>query len=494
MTPRWWAHTIGVGAAMATLACHGDRPRDAPTPAPADARPGEFGPVADAAELRRRLEDVAAAPAAVRADALGRAVLAMCGTDCKCVGMLARAPNSGCVHTGDVDAFTWPALEEAGRYLAQQVAHAAPADRPALLDAIAAIAIAVPRLDTRGLPPAARVAAAPASAGWIGLDGDAALVGAWDQARFGPTGARLDRAPAPRRVPDDQLDAAIAALTPPAAAPAAPATADDATIVLAGTFDGPPAEGQVVVAARAQVAFARAAQILARHGGTIAVAAPMGPNVLRWTFAAAAAAPPPSPGRLVVTVRRGHVQMMLGRARLEAWTGRPPPDTLPDTLRQLEYGPLDAPIVVDVGPAATGEVVAVLDAVSGMRRPVVVLATPPAAGATAGVPGVPQVEVGPFAVVGTVSPDRIQRHLGQRRAPLLACYRELLAEAPTAAPTLDAAFFIDPDGPVTTAMIQVGDPALAACVEAALKRMRFPAPRPGTGGVQVRGPIRFSLR
>jgi len=492
VTPRWWPRALGAAVAVAAIGCPGDRARDEAAPAPTDARPGEFAPVADPAALRHRLVAVAAAPAAVRAEALGHAVLATCGIDCGCVAMLVpTAPGPGCAYTAREVGPVGPSLQEAGGYLAQQVAYAAPADRPALLDALAAIAIAVPRLDTRGLPPAARVAAAPASAGWIGLDGDAALVGAWDQARFGPTGARLDRAPAPRRVPDDQLDAAIAALTPPAAAPAAPAPADDATIVLAGTFDGPPAEGQVVVAARAQVAFARAAQFLRRHGGTIAVAAPRGPNVLRWTFAAGAApSPTTTPGRVVVTVRRGHVAVTHGRAHVGAWTGPPPRDA----LLQLEYGPLDAPIVVDVGPATTGEAVAVLDALTALRQPIVVVATPPIADATRGVSGVPHVELGPFAVVGTLAPDRIARHLGQRRAPLLACYRELLAEAPTAAPTLDAAFFIDPDGPVTGAQIQVGDPALAACVEAALKRMRFPAPRPGTGGVQVRGPIRFSLR
>ena len=46
--------------------------------------------------------------------------------------------------------------------------------------------------------------------------------------------------------------------------------------------------------------------------------------------------------------------MTLGGARVGAWTGPPPPDA----LLQLQFGPLDAPIVVDVGPAPTGEVVA----------------------------------------------------------------------------------------------------------------------------------------
>ena len=196
------------------------------------------------------------------------------------------------------------------------------------------------------------------------------------------------------------------------------------------------------------------------------------------------------PHDLLLKVRRGHVAAMLRGAPAGAWDGPPPPDALRALVRDARV----SEIVVDLGAATTGEAVAMLDPLTATLLPIVVTATPPsAAGATGGVSGVPQVELGPFAVVGTLAPDRIARHLGPRRAPLLACYRALLAESPTAAPALDVAFFISPDGAVTSAPVPAADPALGACVEAALKRMRFPAP-PGALGVQVRGRIRFSLR
>lgn len=494
MTAGRWQRVIGAAAVLAAIGCRGDRGRDGgpPEAGAVDGGPPPLGPVADARDLRRRLEAVRATPMPVRAEALGSAVLATCGPGCACVGELVKMArvDDGCPRTRIAVGHTWPALEVVGRYLAQQVARATPADRPMLADAVAALRIAVPHLDTQPLPPAERFIVAPANAGWVGLDGDLATVAAWDQARFGPDGARVDFAPAPRRVPADQLDAAIAALAPAGASarPAPPAARLGDSLVLTGAFDAPGAEGQVVVAARPEVPFGRAAQVLARHGGTLAVDAPAGPNVLRWTFTATA---PPEPRGLLLTVRRGRVAATRNGTAAGTWDGPPPSDA----LRALVAASFVPQIVVDLGAATTGEAVAVLDPLTATGLPIVVSAAAPLpAGAPRPTRGAPQVDLGPFATVGTLAPDRILRHLGPRRAPLLACYRALLAEAPRAAPTLDVAFFIAPRGPVTAAIIPAADPAFGACVEAALRQMRFPPPSPGTGGVQVRGRLRFSVR
>ncbi len=103
---------------------------------------------------------------------------------------------------------------------------------------------------------------------------------------------------------------------------------------------------------------------------------------------------------------------------------------------------------------------------------------------------VPIVRAGGHRVRGALDPVVIQRVVRSRMPVIRACYEHALRLDPTLAGTAVIGFTIDASGKVSRVLVTGIDHTVAACLEQAIRTMRFPAPA-GGGVVEVRYPFRF---
>lgn len=99
---------------------------------------------------------------------------------------------------------------------------------------------------------------------------------------------------------------------------------------------------------------------------------------------------------------------------------------------------------------------------------------------------------------GALDASAVQRVLRRHRGALRACYQRALQAEPGLRVRAVLAFFVGPDGAVRSVRVRPGrgpapDPALADCLAAASRVMRFPAATDG-GSTRVELPLRFTPR
>lgn len=199
-----------------------------------DARP-RFGQPADPDRLETALVSIdRQAPEAV-AVALAQGVLELCGEKaCGCLRSVspdAPPDTPTCPAANDSVPPLWPPMELAGRYLADQVAHADDAARSRLLVAMATLRVPVPRVDGAAwsLPEAGVSRALSPTRAIVGVKVEGPYtVAALPTARFDEHGARIEEAKDAGRQVEEAggVAEAIAAVGKPAPDPTAAAPAD----------------------------------------------------------------------------------------------------------------------------------------------------------------------------------------------------------------------------------------------------------------------------
>ncbi|MCC6993074.1 MAG: AgmX/PglI C-terminal domain-containing protein [Deltaproteobacteria bacterium] len=101
---------------------------------------------------------------------------------------------------------------------------------------------------------------------------------------------------------------------------------------------------------------------------------------------------------------------------------------------------------------------------------------------------------GSTSTSGAVSPELIRKAMATAKNQLKFCYERELVKDPKLATKLSVRFTIGKAGTVTAAAVTSATPSapgLEACVIAAIKKMRFPAPA-GGGDVVVNYPLSFA--
>jgi hypothetical protein len=84
----------------------------------------------------------------------------------------------------------------------------------------------------------------------------------------------------------------------------------------------------------------------------------------------------------------------------------------------------------------------------------------------------------------------IRRYVKREVSKIRECYTKALVGNSELEGTVQAQFFITPNGSVASATGSGVDPQVANCVAAVLKAIEFPKPK-GGGGVQVNYPFTF---
>ena len=417
-------------------------------------------PRANARALTAALQDVGAAPAVDRAAHLASTVAVACGPSCACLTSV-----SGCAASDPGVPAGWPAVEQCGRYLRDQLAAVADAERAPLAAAIGALEVPLPRLALTATLPAATDTRPLSLAPVVHL----AAAGEWRVSapplvRFGAEGAIAIASPAPTMVPLAQLDAALVAAGAAAATPSPDADlpalleADDlgpaggAGLGRIGTgvpgtlgagsgeprtylaTRGPLAAGQVVIAADGGAALALLEATLAGRGGALAVRRDQRVDELAWTI-----------GRDEALPRDPVIELRTG--------------TVADLVAALDR----------LGPTASHATI-VLTRATRRRRAAPQVGTPTAAGG--------------------LDRDVLRRVIATALPAVRRCYETALRTQPQLAGTVTARLVIAPTGAVTIVSADGMTPTLDACVAAAIKPLIFP---PTSSGAPVRVSYPFRL-
>ena len=103
---------------------------------------------------------------------------------------------------------------------------------------------------------------------------------------------------------------------------------------------------------------------------------------------------------------------------------------------------------------------------------------------------VPTVSIGQPNAQGDLDKAIIRRYIKRNVQKIQYCYEKELLAKPTLAGTVQAQFFITPNGTVASSTGNGVDPEVASCVAAVIKNIEFPKPK-GGGGVQVNYPFIF---
>jgi pSer/pThr/pTyr-binding forkhead associated (FHA) protein len=103
---------------------------------------------------------------------------------------------------------------------------------------------------------------------------------------------------------------------------------------------------------------------------------------------------------------------------------------------------------------------------------------------------VPTVSIGQPSAEGDLDKAIIRRYIKRNIQKIQYCYEKQLLAKPTIAGTVQAQFFITPNGTVAQSNGSGVDPEVASCVAAVIKNIEFPKPK-GGGGVQVNYPFIF---
>jgi hypothetical protein len=105
-------------------------------------------------------------------------------------------------------------------------------------------------------------------------------------------------------------------------------------------------------------------------------------------------------------------------------------------------------------------------------------------------PVVPTVGMGEPVPVGDLDKSIIRRYIKRNLDKIAYCYEHELLAKPDLAGTVQAQFFIQPDGTVKSTQASGVDPAVSSCVAGVISSISFP--RPGGGaGVAVTYPFTF---
>ncbi len=530
-------HVPWIAAAAIVVGCGSDRP----------AGPPRLGDRADAKALTAALLDAAAAPAATRAAKLAAAVHAACGTACACLASDPATPT--CPAANPSVPAGWPALELAGRYLREQLELASAKDRGRLADALAALAVPVPRLDAGVALPVATAARPLSAAPVVLLDAQAvAMVARHPVVTFGATGATVTDPPPAQpvggRALHEAVDEALAQLAArPGGAPAVDAGVASAAPDPAGGLLGDPNAGglglggigigsngatgwgtigtgrygdlgqadrvelwalaadreplaadQPVIAAPPTLAVEALEGPLGFRGGAIAARSGDRVGELPWTFRAEALL-----ARVAgVSLARTPDGLALANdgTALVRWAV---PLTSADRAA-LEQRVAQLPaaartrLVVEVYDVSVADAVATLELAASLAPTItLVLRRTIAWGSYSGGLGVdtgPQVRPGQPQTVGDMDPVIIRRYVRRNLPKITYCYERELLSHPALAGTVTAQFFISPNGSVASARATGVSPEVATCVADVLRGIEFPKPR-GGGGVQINYPFTF---
>jgi pSer/pThr/pTyr-binding forkhead associated (FHA) protein len=103
---------------------------------------------------------------------------------------------------------------------------------------------------------------------------------------------------------------------------------------------------------------------------------------------------------------------------------------------------------------------------------------------------VPTVSIGQPNAQGDLDKAIIRRYIKRNVQKIQYCYEKQLLAKPTLAGTVQAQFFITPNGTVASSTGSGVDPEVASCVAEVIKNIEFPKPK-GGGGVQVNYPFIF---
>ncbi len=103
---------------------------------------------------------------------------------------------------------------------------------------------------------------------------------------------------------------------------------------------------------------------------------------------------------------------------------------------------------------------------------------------------VPTIGIGQPTANGDLDKVIIRRYIKRNIQKLQYCYEKQLLAKPALAGTVNAQFFIDPNGSVASSSASGVDPEVSGCVAAVIKSIEFPKPK-GGGGVQVNYPFTF---
>lgn len=100
--------------------------------------------------------------------------------------------------------------------------------------------------------------------------------------------------------------------------------------------------------------------------------------------------------------------------------------------------------------------------------------------------------MGQTSVQGDLDKAVIRRYVRRDLDKITACYEKQLLATPALQGKVEAHFFIDASGKVTSSKAEGLDPKVAACVAMVIAQIEFPKPR-GGGGVQVNYPFSFRV-
>ena len=103
---------------------------------------------------------------------------------------------------------------------------------------------------------------------------------------------------------------------------------------------------------------------------------------------------------------------------------------------------------------------------------------------------VPSVSIGQPNSQGDLDKAIIRRYIKRNLQKIQYCYEKQLLAKPTLAGTVQAQFFITPNGTVASSTGSGVDGEVASCVADVIKNIEFPKPK-GGGGVQVNYPFTF---
>lgn len=104
--------------------------------------------------------------------------------------------------------------------------------------------------------------------------------------------------------------------------------------------------------------------------------------------------------------------------------------------------------------------------------------------------GVPSVSIGQPNSQGDLDKAIIRRYIKRNEPKIRYCYEKQLLARPGLSGTVQAQFFIAPNGAVTSSTGTGVDPEVANCVADVIHGIEFPKPK-GGGGVQVNYPFTF---
>jgi hypothetical protein len=103
---------------------------------------------------------------------------------------------------------------------------------------------------------------------------------------------------------------------------------------------------------------------------------------------------------------------------------------------------------------------------------------------------VPSVSIGQPSSQGDLDKAIIRRYIKRNLQKIQYCYEKQLLAKPSLAGTVQAQFFITPNGTVASSTGTGVDGEVSSCVADVIKGIEFPKPK-GGGGVQVNYPFTF---